>query len=78
MEHRMEHTTVIDIAGMTCQHCVKAVTSEVAKIDGVLDVRVTLDAGAISHVSIASEAPLDPEALRAAIDEAGYDLVGIH
>lgn len=73
----MDRTTVIDVDGMTCQHCVKAVTNEVSKIDGVLDVSIVLATDGPSEVTVVSDAELDPEALRAAVDEAGYDLVGI-
>lgn len=73
----MDRTTVIDVEGMTCQHCVKAVTNEVSKIDGVLDVSIVLKTDEPSHVTVVSDAELDPEALRAAVDEAGYDVAAI-
>ncbi len=73
----MERTTVIDVEGMTCHHCVKAVTTEVAKIDGVLDIDVVLHVGNLSEVTVTSEAVLDPEALREAVDEAGYEIAAI-
>lgn len=73
----MDRTTVIDVDGMTCRHCVKAVTNEVSKIDGVLDVSIVLATDGPSEVTVVSDAELDPEALRAAVDEAGYDLVAI-
>ncbi len=74
----MERTTVIDVEGMTCMHCVKAVTTEVSKIDGVLNVSVVLHADVPSEVTVTSETVLDPKALREAIDEAGYDVAAIH
>ncbi|MGH8940741.1 MAG: heavy-metal-associated domain-containing protein [Actinomycetes bacterium] len=61
------------VTGMSCQHCVTAVTEEVVKIDGIADVQVDLAAG---RVRITSEAPLDDGAVRAAIDEAGYEVAG--
>lgn len=60
------------VMGMTCQHCVNAVTEEVEALPGVHRVAVDLPAG---RVSLTAERPVDPRALRAAIDEAGYQLV---
>jgi copper chaperone CopZ len=57
---------------MTCGHCVNAVSSEIGKLAGVTDVAVDLATGT---VTVTSEAPLDPQAVRDAVDEAGYDLV---
>ena len=61
------------VTGMTCQHCVTAVTEEVSAIEGVTEVQVDLPTGL---VSITSEKPLDAAAVRAAIDEAGYEVSG--
>jgi copper ion binding protein len=63
-------TYVVD--GMTCGHCVKAVTGEVTKLDGVTDVAVDLEA---KTVTVSGE-PIDDTAVREAIDEAGYTVVG--
>ncbi len=60
-----------NVVGMTCGHCVAAVTSEVSKIDGVTKVEVDLASGA---VTVESDRALDPNAFAAAIDEAGYAL----
>jgi copper chaperone len=60
------------VAGMTCGHCVASVTSELVKLPEVTDVAVDLDTG---HVTVTSRAPVDDEAVRAAVDEAGYELV---
>ena len=60
-----------NVVGMTCSHCVAAVTSEVSKIDGVTKVEVDLASGA---VTVESDRPVDPNAFAAAIDEAGYAL----
>ena len=68
----MSSTTTYTVAGMTCSHCVDAVTEEVAKISGVTDVQVDLTSGA---VTIASASGVDQEAVAAAVDEAGYELV---
>ena len=63
------------VRGMTCGHCVSAVTDEVSAISGVTDVSIDLVEGGDSSVTITSDSPLDIEAVRAAVDEAGYELV---
>jgi copper chaperone CopZ len=63
------------VTGMTCSHCVASVTEELEALDGVEAVRVDLNAGGTSTVTVSSAAPLDTDAVRAAIDEAGYSLV---
>jgi copper chaperone len=60
------------VEGMTCGHCVNAVTQEVAAIDGVESVDVVLDGGTVTVVS--AEA-IERDAVAAAVDEAGYTLV---
>jgi copper ion binding protein len=65
--------TTYQVAGMTCGHCVSAVTGEIGALPGVREVRVDLATGA---VTVASEAALAREAVAAAVDEAGYELVG--
>ncbi|GAB3241308.1 heavy-metal-associated domain-containing protein [Kineosporia babensis] len=67
-------TTTIDVTGMTCGHCVSAVTSELSAIPGVTKVEVDLHAGGITPVTITSAAELDPTQVAAAVDEAGYEL----
>jgi copper chaperone CopZ len=68
-------TTTIRVAGMTCDHCVHAVRSELGALPGVRTVDVELRAGQTSTVTVASAEPLDDSAVRAAVDEAGYDVV---
>jgi len=68
----MSRTTTITVQGMTCGHCVAAVRHEVGLIPGVTGVDVDLDSGA---VAIASDGDLDPAAVAAAVDEAGYEVV---
>ena len=67
----MAVTSTYTVTGMTCGHCVSAVTQEISAIDGVGDVRVDLGSGA---VTVTSDAPLAEDAVRAAVDEAGYEL----
>ncbi|MEU8326849.1 copper ion binding protein [Micromonospora sp. NPDC048839] len=64
--------TTFQVQGMTCGHCVSAVSVEVGGIAGVRDVQVDLATG---QVTVSSEQPLDVQLVRAAVDEAGYDLV---
>ena len=61
------------VTGMTCGHCVASVTEEISEIDGVTDVAVNLPTGA---VTITSSKPLDSADVRAAVEEAGYQLAG--
>jgi copper chaperone len=64
-------TQTFSVAGMSCEHCVRAVTGEVAKLTGVREVSVDLGAGS---VTVSSAERLDPAAVADAIDEAGYEL----
>lgn len=59
------------VIGMTCGHCVSAVTAELSKLPGVSDVHVDLESGA---ATVTSATPLDQADVAAAIDEAGYEL----
>jgi copper chaperone CopZ len=67
-------TTTLPVNGMTCGHCVQAVTQELTQLDGVQDVAVELIPDGTSRVTVTSATPLDDAAVRAAIDEAGYDI----
>lgn len=67
----MTTTTDYTVSGMTCDHCVKAVSAELRDVDGVETVDIDLTTG---RVRVVSETPLDTEAVRAAVDEAGYQL----
>jgi copper chaperone len=69
-------TEVFEVLGMTCGHCVAAVTEELSTIPGVVAVRVELNAGGSSAVAVEVDGALDRAAVRAAVDEAGYELVG--
>ena len=60
------------VKGMTCGHCVSSVTEEVSAISGVQQVDVDLPTG---KVTITSDAPVAEDAVRAAVTEAGYELV---
>jgi copper chaperone len=64
------------VRGMTCAHCVSSVTEEISEVPGVLSVSVDLVIDGDSVVNVESGSEIDEELIRAAIDEAGYDLVG--
>jgi copper chaperone len=61
------------VTGMTCGHCVNAVTEEVSQVPGVTAVDVHLESGGLT---VTSEAPIDEAAVRAAVGEAGYEVAG--
>ena len=62
-------TASYTVVGMTCGHCVSAVTEEVSAVPGVTTVHVDLSSGGLT---VTSTAPLDESAVRAAVEEAGY------
>ena len=64
-------TTTYKVTGMTCEHCVNAVTTEVSALDGVSTVQVQLVPDGVSTVTVASAAPLPEAEITAALDEAG-------
>ncbi|MGH2685761.1 MAG: heavy-metal-associated domain-containing protein [Actinomycetota bacterium] len=64
-------TSTYAVRGMTCGHCVSAVSSEIAKLDGVTSVDVDLETG---NVTVTSQSPLTDDVVREAVDEAGYEL----
>ena len=64
--------TTINVSGMTCGHCVSAVTMELSLLPSVTEVDVELESG---QVTITSGAALEQAQLATAIDEAGYELV---
>jgi copper chaperone CopZ len=67
-------TEIFPVVGMTCGHCVAAVSSEVASLDGVTDVSIELVPGGTSTVEVTSARPLVRDDVAAAVDEAGYVL----
>ena len=69
MSQTVEQVTY-SVPGVSCGHCRAAITSEVEKVHGVSAVEVDLDAKRVSVTG----AELDDAALRAAIDDAGYDV----
>ncbi len=67
----MAVTETYNVAGMTCGHCVQAVTEELLRLPGVHDVKVDLASGS---VTVASDGVVPLDEVRAAVDEAGYAL----
>jgi copper chaperone len=64
-------TSTYAVTGMTCEHCVRAVTEEARRIEGVVDVMVDLPTGALT---ISSSQPVEEAAVAEAVEEAGYRL----
>jgi len=67
----MSTTQTYTVTGMTCGHCVASVTEEVQEIGGVENVDVVLETGSLT---VTSTEPVDDAAVRAAVEEAGYQL----
>jgi copper chaperone len=67
----MSQTSTYTVTGMTCGHCVASVAEEVQEIPGVQNVDVVLESGSLT---VTSADPLDDEAVKAAVEEAGYQL----
>jgi copper chaperone len=65
-------TSLWTVEGMTCSHCVSAVTEEVSALPGVTGVEVDLGTGTLR---VDADPQPGPDALAAAIDDAGYTLV---
>ena len=63
--------TSYTVTGMTCEHCARSVTEEVGAIEGVTDVSVDLPTGA---VTVRSTDTVDETTVRAAVEEAGYQV----
>ena len=67
----MSTTQNYTVTGMTCGHCVASVTEEVQEIPGVDHVDVVLETGSLT---VTSTQPVDDAAVKAAVEEAGYQL----
>ena len=73
----VDRTVELQVTGMTCGHCVASVTEELEEVPGVKNIDVILNKGGVSNVTVVTDVALDDEALRDAVAEAGYELVGI-
>ena len=62
-------TRTYPVTGMSCGHCIQAVTTELNRLGG--EVTIGLIPGGTSQVTITSQAPLPDEAIRQALSEAG-------
>jgi copper ion binding protein len=72
MNNASSSTSTFHVVGMTCSHCVNAVTQEISKLEGVTRVEIDLASGS---VTIESNQPVEPASVAAAVDEAGYEVV---
>ena len=66
-------TSTYTVVGMTCGHCVNAVTEEVSALPAVTGVEVDRASG---RLTVTSDAPVDDTDVRAAVEEAGYQVAG--
>jgi copper chaperone len=66
-------STTYTVAGMTCDHCVRSVRSEVGRVPGVTAVDVDLGTGT---VTVAGTEAIDDALVKAAVEEAGYEVTG--
>ncbi len=66
-------TATYTVVGMTCGHCVSSVTEEVSQVPGVTDVDVDLASGGLTVIG---DTEVDDAAVRAAVEEAGYQVAG--
>jgi copper chaperone CopZ len=69
-----EQTLTLSVPGMTCGHCEAAVSGEIGKLPGVTTVSVDLETKLVTVTGT----DLDRAALADAVDEAGFELAGIH
>ncbi|MFI9595554.1 heavy-metal-associated domain-containing protein [Nonomuraea sp. NPDC052265] len=66
-------TATYTVKGMTCGHCVSSVKEEVGGVAGVTGVEVDLASGLLT---VTSESQVEASSIAAAVEEAGYELVG--
>ena len=66
--------TVLQVQGMSCQHCVKAVQNAVSALSGVKDVSVNLAGKTATVTYDPDQCPL--EKIKLEIEEQGYEVVG--
>ncbi len=65
-------TTEYQVTGMTCGHCERHVTEEVAQVEGVESIEVSHETG---RLVVTSSQEISDAAIVAAVDEAGYEAV---
>jgi len=64
-------TKTINVKGMSCEHCVRAVNSALGALNGVADIDVSLKEGTVTFSHDPSLAPL--ELIKNAITEEGFE-----
>ena len=64
-------TTTYTVQGMTCGHCTRSVTEEITGVEGVSAVDINLEAGTATVTGDAA-----PDAVKAAVVEAGFEVTG--
>lgn len=67
----------INVEGMTCGHCVNAVTEELSKISGVTSVHIELNTDAPTPVNIVADTDISDADITAAVEEAGYTIASV-
>jgi copper chaperone CopZ len=72
-ENNMSVSAVYKVSGMSCGHCEGAVSGEISELPGVSSVKAVASTG---EVTVVSAEALREEDVRAAVDEAGFELVG--
>ncbi|GLW45480.1 copper chaperone [Streptomyces sp. NBRC 14336] len=70
----MSVSAVYKVSGMSCGHCEGAVSGEISELPGVSSVKAVASTG---EVTVISAEALREEDVRAAVDEAGFELVGV-
>ncbi|MCX2727906.1 heavy-metal-associated domain-containing protein [Thermomicrobium sp. 4228-Ro] len=66
-------TRVYRVPDVSCQHCIRAITEELRKIEGIQDIEVDLTS---KTVRVVSEETVPDERIRSGIEEAGYTIAG--
>ncbi|ORV65517.1 heavy-metal-associated domain-containing protein [Mycobacterium gastri] len=66
-------TMTITVSGMSCGHCASSVREEIGQVSNVRAVDVDLASG---KVTIDTDGPVDTDAIKCAVEEAGYQLAG--
>ena len=64
-------TQTFPVTGLTCGHCVGAITSELSVLAGVTDVHIDLVAGGTSTLKVTADQALTDDEVAVALDEAG-------
>lgn len=65
--------TVLKVDGMSCEHCVKAITGVVGALDGVDEVKVDLATKTVEIIHDEEKAPLNK--IKSEIEDQGYDVI---